>query len=136
VSEDLIDWLRRQLDEDEEAARGAGGSTPSGRWAREAYGCVIDAKQRLVVYGEGTPTREEVEHIARHDPARVLREVEAFRKIVDEHAPMADGYCQRCSQDEEQPQPDGWFVRSPCTTIKLLAAIFSGRPAFREEWRQ
>jgi hypothetical protein len=117
----MVAWLGAQLDEDEEAARDAGGSTPSGHWAREAYGCVIDAKQRLVVYGEGTPTREGAEHIARHDPARVLREVEAKRALLEETI--------RPYLNNGQTTGNiAWLA------LRLLALPYSDRPGYRAEW--
>lgn len=73
--------LRAQLNEDEQVARDAGGRN----WRREAYGCVVDAAEGgIIVYSEGAPSREQADHIARHDPARVLRGIEVIRRILDE----------------------------------------------------
>src|SRR5215467_4392401 len=36
----------------------------------------------IVCYNEGVPHEAQAEHIARHEPARVLRQVEALRKVI------------------------------------------------------
>lgn len=57
MSADLVTWLRAQLDEDERVARA---------WLPL-----------------GNPTEADRDHIARHDPIRVLAEVDAKRRILD-----------------------------------------------------
>jgi hypothetical protein len=125
---DLIAFLRAQLDEDERAARDAGGRN----WGREAYGCVVDAADNgLIVYGEGTPSREQADHIARHDPVRVLADVSAKRQILNEHR-VIDGRCHVCTAIH-----DGHArrFRAPCPTLRLLALPYADHPDYREEWR-
>lgn len=127
---DLVAWLRQQLDDDEEVASDAAGLSASrSRWMRDAISCVVDATDNgLIVYGEGTPTPEQAEHIARHDPARILREVEVKRRIMEKHGAsdrMEYSYflCTGCS--------DG----HPCDTLRLLALPYDDHPECREEWR-
>jgi hypothetical protein len=70
-------------------------------------------------------------HIARHDPARVLAECEAKRRIVEEH-PDYGGYgesCARCAESSIDLAP--W----PCPTLRALASVWSDHPDYREEWR-
>ena len=55
-------------------------------------------------------------HIARHNPARVLRECEAKRRIVD------DVQC-------------GWFDTDLAGACKHLAAVYSDHPDYDEEWK-
>jgi hypothetical protein len=73
-----------------------------GRWHQpdpdRCPGRIEDANGAVVVYDEGSPTDAEAEHIALHDPARVLAEVVAKRRILDEH------------EIESKPEPDR-FVR-------------------------
>jgi hypothetical protein len=74
---DLVEFLKARLDEDEAAARKA---------AAFKYDRPTDApweRARLAVE-QGTALSSD-EHIARHDPARVLREVEAKRTILERH---------------------------------------------------
>jgi len=68
--------------------------------------------------------------IARPDPARVLREVEAKQAIVEQH-PVGDlGYCMNCWANRT-PQS----MEAPCLTLRNLAAVYSGHPDYREEWK-
>jgi hypothetical protein len=66
--------------------------------------------------------------------ARVLREVEAKRKILVDHAayPWSEGfsrtgvaaYCSRCARHGTAPML--W----PCPTVKALAAVWSDHPDY------
>lgn len=89
----------------------------------------------------GVATPAEVEHIARHDPARVLAECEAKRRIVGEHvgrnfvtvasfrAVDAGAACSTCRSH------DGDSVTWPCITVRALATVYADHPDYREEWR-
>lgn len=142
--DDLVAFVRARLDEDEAVARAA---TP-GLWvAGTSSGLLVDNG----VYGQGDggvefacDTREAVAystanvvHIARHDPARALREVEAKREIVDEHGNVNDGSCGTCVTaawgypTHGGSAPQKW----PCHTLRLLAAVYADHPDYREEWR-
>lgn len=85
----LIKFTNDRLDEDEAVAQTAGGPAPQGRWEQvdpERRPGRIDCDSGCVVtYDEGSPDEGQAEHIARHDPARVLREIEAKRRIVDDY---------------------------------------------------
>jgi hypothetical protein len=84
VSE-LVEWLRYRLDEDERVARAAIVGGGSGRWAEDSA-WLTDMLDPLPSQRRERPgwvpmiTRKDVAHIARHDPARVLAEVEAKRR--------------------------------------------------------
>lgn len=81
-------------------------------------------------------------HIARHDPARVLAECEAKRRIValherlsGEHAthpdfPDGSAACVACGWS------DGWYAEPwPCETLKALAVPYADHPDYDESWR-
>lgn len=77
-------------------------------------------------------------YLARHDPARVLREVEAKRAILADHQIKApyeiergdeDFGCERCYSDELGVLGFGY-----CPTLKALAAVWSDHPDYRKEW--
>lgn len=78
MTADLVQFLRARLDEDEQTAHAAGGTW----WAppdlpgqvHDSGGVNIEAKLPSFAV-----------HIARHDPARVLAEVDAKRQIVDSY---------------------------------------------------
>lgn len=162
MSEDLAAFIQARLDEDRRSAEAANADSPS-PWCRgNSYGvdadaadddCVIyDDHGDVVVYDEGSPTPPVAQLIARHDPARVLRGVEATRRIVDLHkheeirweatarvtGVHADGVPERgclvCSRRDE----DGDLVldlgKNWCSTLRLLASEWSDHPDFRPEW--
>lgn len=134
---DLIEFLRARLDEDEQIARSAGGATwvvnmgdvvstalaerdygPDGIWVASAsFSCEGDAE----ALHEG-----HAEHIARHDPARVLAEVDAKRRIIDLIVLNADG----------QPLYRDSGAEVWEDVLRLLALPFAVHPHFREEWRR
>jgi hypothetical protein len=80
------------------------------------------------IYPEGGHTALEAEHIARWDPARVLREVEAKRKILD------------ALQEAEAALDRGYtdLVRGSQLTLlracRFLAAVYSDHPDYDQSW--
>ena len=63
------------------------------------------------------------EHIARHDPARVLAECEAKRRIVEAHRKQV-----------EDDDPRAWIVASQIA-LRSLAAVYADHPDYDEAWR-
>ncbi|WP_069744762.1 DUF6221 family protein, partial [Streptomyces sp. EN23] len=83
----LVRWLSVQLDEDERIAKAA----PPGPWSMDGAGSVADADGGRVIPSVGGaldgrvtrwPEGTVIDHVLGHDPARVLREIEAKRAIV------------------------------------------------------
>ena len=82
----------------------------------------------------GRQLRATVDHIAAHDPAAALADLDAKLAIVDEHpaAPGWDGreidgqVCRTCSETSQ----DGVLTGDPypCRTLRLLARPFVGHP--------
>ncbi len=67
-------------------------------------------------------------YLDRFGPARVLREVEAGRRILARHSPVRGSlqtYCTWC------PESVSW----PCPDIRDLAAIWNGHPDCPQERR-
>jgi hypothetical protein len=62
-------------------------------------------------------------HIARHDPARVLREVEAKRRIMAE-----------CERLEQQSLDGAWWLDSQGAILGALASVWSDHPAYDPAW--
>jgi Family of unknown function (DUF6221) len=130
MSDALAAFYAARLDDDEAAAKAAAASGPW-YWAEPR------------TYPQRIARAEEAAHIARHDPARVLREVAAKRAILAEHEAIypavgrADGggipdpegvvsvfaYCHVCDED------------APCSTLRHLAAVYSDNEGYRDEWK-
>ncbi|WP_406200107.1 DUF6221 family protein [Streptomyces sp. NBC_01017] len=133
MTEELVQWLGEQLDEDERTARRAGDSF---RQIGET-GVIVAAEGDRAEECASANWAGVAEHIVRHDPARVLREIDAKRQILALHIPFrVDGDpwpgCSTCSwrNDMEDLQ-----VQYPCATLRLLALPYADRPGYREEWR-
>ena len=165
VTEDLVAFLKARLDEDEAAARAAAEGPwklknsdddpywDGGSWD---FGKNASARRNVVRHWhiEGPNVHIEsatndahfvpdLKHIARHDPARVLREVEAMRKMVKrgtEARWLADG--DRKARAENGPdwapglefsvQRERIYFE---TILPYLAEVWSDHPDYRAEWK-
>ena len=129
---DLVAWLREQLDTDERLAHTADpgpwevgptfGARDNRVYVREQRD-LIDSVGTCVIAGQvanKTRFRENARFIAEFDPARVLREVEAKRLLLEE--------VERELADDPTNETAQWKAR-------VLALPFSDRPGFREAWK-
>jgi hypothetical protein len=130
---DLVEFLRARLDRDERVARACAGASwtasPSGRIQVESEkgtngqtpeDCFVAAAENGAY----------AEHIARHDPARALREVAAKRQILDDYEKDAWAMSRgRSDQTLEAVQA------ARLTVLRLLAQTYRGHPSYRDEWR-
>lgn len=121
--DELVRWLGERLNEDARVAHAASGSQRDGyRWVELDHadhpGAVGTTWGGLVAVE--TTLHPHSEHIARHDPERVLREVEAKRRILAAY---------------ENTDRDGPVMDVPTSVILLLALPYADRPGYREEWR-
>lgn len=77
--------------------------------------------------GQGQPQFEVYNSVDR------LR-IDGHRALLAEHAVAHAGesyqHCIRCADHEAHDA-----LRGPCRTVRLLGAIYSHRPGYREEWR-
>lgn len=142
--EDLAAFLQARLDEDEQTARQSaaegGEHWRYEQWA-ERDGDSIRPDQILSVGNRvvnvqrlegGTLRPGEAEHVARHDPARVLADVAAKRRILGEALDKADG-------GHEYYPPDDIVndirERAFKLVLEALALPYSDHPDYRDEWR-
>ncbi|MCD0450782.1 DUF6221 family protein [Actinocorallia sp. API 0066] len=123
----LVDFLKARLDEDEVAATKA--SEFSAVWAETGTWCLDDMRHTVVGDGEAYCGPHNAEHIARHDPARVLCEVEAKRMIVRAHEKWCKGACETTSRGGETYDAAHWWA------LKALAIAYANHSDYREEWR-
>ncbi|MFI0236352.1 DUF6221 family protein [Streptomyces sp. NPDC016845] len=119
--DDLVQWLGEQLDADERIAKACPGD---GSWTADDFAAVAPE-----LNGEVR------QHIAEHDPARVLREIDAKRQLLALHS-VAGGH--ECSTRDAHGDIDHctWVMESEaCTTLRLLALPNADRPGYLEKWR-
>lgn len=142
---DLVAFLRARLDIDAQVAREATAADWRNASTSRHYEDVAGPSEAVftalpdtgltVVARTGArgdrAAMVNAEHIARHDPARVLAEVDAKRRIIAEH--RGSGVtCPRCSLGAEDGQVVYW--RDPCATLRLLALPYADHPEYRPEW--
>jgi hypothetical protein len=146
----LTEFLEARLAEDQEAAEAAG-RTPwtfkevdwldYGRWIIE------DEEDETTVFRDVNGAYYAAVHAARHDPARVLREVSAKRAILEAHKVTVrkedrlpfDPYTGEPTEEQYEVECEicGWVDTDPttaCLTLRHLAAAYSDHKDFREEW--
>ena len=113
----LIAFIAARLDDDEAAALAAAGQY----WEyRDSW---VWASSFEVADVFGIPDTDETgTHIARHDPARVLREVAVKRAMLAELTRWPFDYRHDCDD------PTRLFAR-------LLGAAWSDHPDYRQEWQ-
>ncbi|MGW3428902.1 DUF6221 family protein [Streptomyces melanosporofaciens] len=129
--DELVRWLGEQLDEDERIARAVEDrSAPwDGQWMADGNSAVRTYNGHVLFYRHGSgPLKPGLtDHVAEWDPARVLREIDAKRNILEEHRPSelavyAPHGCPMCHK---------W----PCPTIRWMASVYADRPGYHNEWR-
>lgn len=113
----LVAAVRAALDDTERLARRATSApwTSDDPFMRDAVHAPLVSIGEFQVYvadclGKemGPFARYNAEHIARHDPATVLRRVAADRRVLGRHQPCVncDGECHACGHNPPWPCPD------------------------------
>ncbi len=150
-------FLRARLDEDEQTARAAA----PGPWNRMGQR-VLDASPPSDRLGIGMAVghaaasadyNETAIHIARHDPVRVLAEVDAKRRLLDDILGQTherneeDNWYSCCAarnEDGELVCTDESRAGDPCDCgrdrtverrVRLFALPYADHPDYRDEWR-
>jgi hypothetical protein len=110
---DIVEFLRARLDEDEDAAHRA--TAPAGWTDVQVAG--------LVMY-------KLTDHAERWTPQRVLREVEAKRRIVEDYA-ARDGDVDLMLGPDCRRQREWGGLR---LAVLALAAAHSDHPDYQQRW--
>ena len=142
----MVAFLEARLDEEETAARACQSPAPWKAATHPADSWIVtDATGQPVIYDEGTPSLEEAAHIARHDPARVLRGVEADRALLsalEQARKFSDHMFSSPSPEGAAPgEVPGERVRAATQVLTLervvmiRAARFSDHPDYDEAWK-
>jgi hypothetical protein len=140
--EDLITWLCAQIDGDDRVAKSAAGSlrcgchpgSYAGEWT--AIDAIVRTESHHVAGGEGWPAAiepEVAEHVARWDPARVLAEVDAKRRILAQYEDACERVRHPVSAASRSAARVAQFELE--NVVRLLALLYAGRDGYREEWR-
>lgn len=134
---DLVEFLTARLDEDERIARAAATLRGGGEWAAEpdpegviAVTGLPEAWQSFVPVVVNPDDDETAVHIARHDPARVLVEVDAKRRIVA-------AFIEASNVDERRnPSAYDYGVAAALgAAVDFLALPYADHPDYDEAWR-
>ncbi|MDN3356063.1 DUF6221 family protein [Actinomadura sp. DC4] len=142
----LVDFLQARLGEDKLLALEAQDNDGYAEWDNPSTGVVQVAGGGLdgLVAAPGGAAI----HMARHDPARALRQVEANRELVRLHGRMSvtpghpyfnDAHltkepmtlCRSCEPETMWRRERSW----PCRTLRTLALPYADHSDYREEWR-
>ena len=122
---DIVEFLRARLDEDEATARAVEplghNFDMGGNRQDEKIAAVRISYASEDGYPRSRGDRNATEHLQRHDPARVLREVEAKRHLLE------------CAEDDlDAGGAEGNWAE---IVIETLAAVYADHPDYRDEWR-
>ncbi|MCX5601590.1 DUF6221 family protein [Streptomyces phaeochromogenes] len=131
--DDLVQWLGQQLDEDERIAEAAS----PGPWRPNEESDEVLAVDGITVADgfalSGRQLRATTEHIARHDPARVLREVAVTRRAIESFERCSYSVGTAPHEDMRNvalAKVDTWrFV------LRLRALSYADWPGYKEAWR-
>jgi hypothetical protein len=164
----ITEFLLARIAEDEAVAKAA--TTGPWRWCDDPEegmesetATMVNGQypQRVIwangMHTEGFVNTEEPDrgHIARWNPARVLAECGAKRRIVEandmrqakadspEHGWWGNGLetgmtvgRRRLSPSEAETFMEEWYEPAPPnTTLRALASVYADHPDYREEWR-
>ena len=138
--DELVQFLRARYDEDEQAAK----ACASAPWEVEIPPMVhVSVQARRdnkwkwgkLGYVATVERDEDRAHIVRHDPARVLRDIEARRRIMTLHTAATGHGCSTTDETGYNLNYDEVSYNDACTTLRLLASVYADHPSYRAEWR-
>ncbi|HUR74434.1 MAG TPA: DUF6221 family protein [Sporichthya sp.] len=135
--DDLIAFLKARLDEDEHVARAVAWTDRAACWRVAPTGVVsgLGIVVERDVYMITGQRHDKLEHIARHDPARVLREVEAKRRIVESYVTAQAKVDRLVGEDETVVAGRAWREGALLEVLRTLALPYDDHDDYREEWK-
>jgi hypothetical protein len=117
---DVAEFLKARLDEDEAAAR----HTSPAPWQATPLATYVDDANGVRV--AGVAFTEDGRHIARHDPARVLRDVAAKRAITE--------LFRLDFNEDGEPILLGGYGEAYWDVLHALASVYSNHPDYDDAW--
>jgi hypothetical protein len=142
MTADLVQFLRDRYDEDEEVAHAATWDDHSAVWTArppqdtyERYTVVDYCDDGVaVVIPENADADSVGHHIARHDPAHVLRGIEADRQLLRDYEGAVRTLAVAGQSGTVYDLMTG-AVNTLARQLRLRALPYSDHPDYREEWR-
>lgn len=130
---DLVEFLRARLDEDEAAARACPGPVWEHRQIKGAFDEGVVFEDYVAVADDNARDRtvlsdvdnDVLPYVLRFHPARVLAEVEAKRRMVQQ---LAD--TEPCTDNGDTTAGD-----LADDMLRLLASAYRHHPEYRQEWK-
>jgi hypothetical protein len=126
----LVEFLRARLDEDAEVARNATGGPwyadhPEPKhWGDDPESALIVSGKVLCILDNQYGGPLNVDHIVRHDPSRVLAQVEAKRKILNAY----EHWQGRVGGGEELSQFERGMLADLYAVCRILAEAEGWKP--------
>jgi hypothetical protein len=136
----IAEFLTARLDEDEAAAKSLHVIDSRNWHTAEWYDGEFDKDHQTAradlrsstgsITAHGALPRPVAEHVARWQPARVLAEIEAKRRIIARYA------YRRSMQPEDGTAPNRWddLTRHYWEVCRDLAAPYADHPDYQPEW--
>jgi hypothetical protein len=134
-TDDLVAFIEARLADDQRMALAA---TPE-HWSVEPWRNDHNVEFLVIAdYHQGPPaialkSEADAAHIARHDPSRVLRDVEALRAVVEECKSTMD-WVEELRREGDEALAYRAHVGSLLLVLKMFAAVWREHPDFRPEW--
>lgn len=121
----LVEFLMARLDEDEHFAR----RTHSSEWTFDELGQLLVNQGQTISKIANLGVDNFGWHIARHDPARVLRDVAAGRALIK--------VATEAKEASNTSVGDDYMMAAACleTALKQRAEVYSDHPDYQEAWR-
>jgi hypothetical protein len=141
MTDGIVEFIKAQLDLDERIARNAPGEhwepqteawpeSPEARvWTESATGREVEVCEAIGVFAAA--------HIARHDPAAVLVEIEAKRYLLEWCAEVTAHFdWSTLNQPGSlKHDPNARATHTAVVALQSMAAPYAGRPGFKPGWR-
>jgi hypothetical protein len=132
LAAEVAQWLRAQLNEDERIARAVQWDGSGNRLSWElSASATIDVGEDEFYAGDRTIANHAVEH----DPARVLREIDAKRQVLRD---LEDAEASLKAAGPGTPPHD--LMTGATNTLRRMVRVLAEpyapyRPGYKEEWR-
>ena len=133
---DIAEFLTARWGEEQAAAEAAVPEGGTGRWeVNGSTSCYIvdaDDTDEITIYDEGGHSPRQAQHIALHDPARVLADLEAKRAILARVA--EDAAIAWSPRAQAVPDCDWHLIAMARDVLKLLVQPYREHPDFDRAW--